>query len=149
MSVALGFVADLGEAGGFEAGLKFEDVDQANEMHAGHVEAVPAIAVGVLAVAFEIGLAVVGVGDIVLAGQEEEYLLVGPLDDLIGDVPLLFLGEVADIAGVNKEGRLRRHRLDLVDRLGGAWRAESGFGRLDRKPTWLSLICTKVKASLA
>jgi hypothetical protein len=27
-------VADLGEAGGFEAGLKFEHVDQADEVHA-------------------------------------------------------------------------------------------------------------------
>src|SRR5580704_6606411 len=115
-------VAELGEAGGFEAGLKLEHVDQADEVHARRVEAVPAFAVGVLTVAFEISLAVVGVGDVVLAGQEE-YLLVGGFDDVIGVVPLLLLGEVADIAGMDEKGGLRRHRLDLRDCLGerGAW----------------------------
>jgi len=39
-------------------------------------------------------------GDVVLA-RYVEHLLVGPLDDLIGDIPFLFLGEVADIAGVD------------------------------------------------
>jgi hypothetical protein len=44
-------VADLGEAGGFEAGLKLEHVDEADEVHARHVEAVPAFALRPLAVA--------------------------------------------------------------------------------------------------
>jgi len=35
---------------------------------------------------------------------------------------------VADIAGVDEEGRLRRHRLDLVDRLGERG-ARVGVGR--------------------
>jgi hypothetical protein len=38
-----------------------------------------------------------------LAGQEE-HLLVGRFDDLIGVVPLLLLGEVADIAGMDEKG---------------------------------------------
>src|SRR5580700_4943114 len=120
-------VADFGEAGGFEAGLKLEHVDQADEVHAAVIEAVPTLALGVFAVTCEIGLAVVGVGDIVLAGQEE-HLLVGRFDDLIGVVPLLLFREVADIAGMDEKGGLRRHRLDLLDRLGergarvGVWR---------------------------
>ena len=65
-----------------------------------HVETVPAFALGVFVVAREIGLAIVG--DVVLAGQEED-LLVGRFDDLIGDVPLFFFGNVADIAGMNQE----------------------------------------------
>jgi len=68
------------------------------------------------AVAREISLAIVGVGDVVLAGREE-HLLVGRFDDLTSVVPLLFLGKVADIAGMDEEGGLRRHHLDLVDRL--------------------------------
>src|SRR5689334_252223 len=44
-------VADLVEAGGFEAGLKFEHVDQPDEVHAAVIEAVPALALGVFAVA--------------------------------------------------------------------------------------------------
>src|ERR1700747_1400660 len=41
--------ADFGEAGGFEAGLKFEHIDQADEMHAAVIEAVPALAFRILA----------------------------------------------------------------------------------------------------
>src|SRR4029077_14448623 len=44
------------------------------------------------------------------------------------DVPFLFLREVADIAGVDEESGLRRHRLDLVDRLGQCG-ARVGVGR--------------------
>jgi hypothetical protein len=39
----------------------------------------------------------------VLAGQEE-HLLVGRFDDLIGVVPLLLFREVADIAGMDEKG---------------------------------------------
>ena len=85
-------------------------------MHAAGIEAVPAAALGLLAVAREIGLAVVDIGDVVLAGDVEN-LLVGPFDDLVGGVPLLLLRQVADIAGMDQEGRLHRQRLDLGDRL--------------------------------
>jgi hypothetical protein len=120
-------VANFGEAGGFEAGLKLEHIDQPDEVHAAVIEAVPTLAPGVFAIACEIGLAVVRVGDVMLAGQEE-HLLIGRFDDLIGVVPLLLFGEVANIAGMDEKGGLRRHRLDLVDRLGergarvGVWR---------------------------
>ncbi len=70
-------VAQGGEARRFEPRLKVEDVDQRDEVDAGHVEAVPALALGVLAEAGEIGLAVVGVGDVVLA-RYVEHLLCSP-----------------------------------------------------------------------
>jgi hypothetical protein len=34
--------------------------------------------------------------------EQEENLLVGRFDDLIGDVPLFFFGKVADIAGMDQ-----------------------------------------------
>jgi hypothetical protein len=46
---------------------------------------------------------------------DKEHFFIGRFDDLISGVPFLFLREVADVAGMDKEGRLRRHRLDLVD----------------------------------
>ena len=75
----------------------------------------------------EIGLAIVGVGDVVLARQEE-HLFVGGFDDLIGDVPLFFFGKVADIAGMDQESGLRWHRFDLVNRFGQRG-ARIGVGR--------------------
>src|SRR5580704_5306084 len=43
-------VTELGEAGGFEARLEIEDVDQRDEMHPPMVETVPAFALSALAV---------------------------------------------------------------------------------------------------
>src|SRR4029077_12427283 len=120
-------VADRGEAGRFEARLEIEDIDQADKMHARHIDSIPPLALRIFSVAREISLSVVGIGNVVLA-RYVKHLLVGRFDDLIGVVPLLFLGEVADVAGVDEEGGLRRHRLDLVDRLAergarvGVWR---------------------------
>jgi hypothetical protein len=57
-------------------------------VHAAVIEAVPTLALGVFAIACEIGLAVVRVGDVMLARQEE-HLLVGRFDDLIGALILL------------------------------------------------------------
>ena len=96
-----------GQAGRFEAGIEVEHVDQPDEMHAAGIEAVPAAPLGLLAVAREIGLAVVDIGDVVLAGDVED-LLVGALDHLVGGVPLRLFRQVADIAGMDQEGRLRR-----------------------------------------
>jgi len=122
------------ETGGFEPGLKIKDVDQPDKMDAGHIETVPALALRILAVAGEIGLAVVSVGHVVLAGNKEN-LLVRSLDDLIGSVPLFFLRQVTDVAGMDQERRLCRHRLDLGYRL-----AERG-GRVR--------VCRQVKADMA
>jgi hypothetical protein len=86
--------------------------DQRDEMHAGHVETVPAAALGVLAKALEISLAVVDIGDVVFARNVED-LCASALDDLL--------------AGVDQKRGRRRHRLDLGDRLARV-AVGSGFG---------------------
>ena len=92
------------------------------------VEAVPAFTLRALAIALEIGLAVIGVGNIMLAGYHIDLLL-QRLHCLIGVVELLILGQMGNVAGVDDEGRRRRHRVDLGDRLlKGAERI--GIGRL-------------------
>src|ERR1044071_1664859 len=90
------FVAELRETGGFEAGLEVEYIGERDEMNAGGIEAVPAPSLCFLAVAREIGLAVIDIGNVMLA-RDIEYLLVRPFDDLVGGVPLLLLGQMADI----------------------------------------------------
>ena len=64
-------VGEPGELLGAEiahaAGLEIDDVDEADEVHAGLVERIPAGALRALAVALEIGLAVVLVDDVVFA----------------------------------------------------------------------------------
>ena len=91
-------------------------IDQSDEVNAFLIEAIPAMALRSLAETRVVGLAVVDIGDVMLAGNVIN-LLVRALDDLIGGFPLLFLRQMADVAGVNEEGGLRRHRLDIVDRL--------------------------------
>src|SRR5208337_5125889 len=56
-------IAERAHAARFQIG----DIDEADEMHAASVDRVPAAALGVLAEAIEIGLAVVLVDEIVLA----------------------------------------------------------------------------------
>src|ERR1700757_3143666 len=85
-------------------------------MYASNVEGVPAFALRPLAVAVEIGFAVVSVGDIVLAGYHIN-LLFERLHRLIGVVELFVLRQVSDVAGMDDKGRLCRHRVDLGDRL--------------------------------
>ena len=51
------------------AALQIDDVDEADEVDAVVVEAVPARALGALAVALQIGLAAILVDDVVLAGD--------------------------------------------------------------------------------
>ena len=81
--------AELAEA----AGLEVHDVDQADEVHAVVVEAVPAGALGALAVALEIELALL-VDDVVLAGDVDARRA-WPADDSIGVVEFLGLGQMA------------------------------------------------------
>ena len=57
--------AEIAEA----AGLEIDDIDQADEVHAVIVEAVPARAFRSLAVTVEIGLAARFIDDVVLAGN--------------------------------------------------------------------------------
>jgi hypothetical protein len=90
-------------------------------MHAVVVEAVPARALGALAIAGEIGLPETLVHEVVLA-RDVMHVELDLADDLIGIVELVGLGKMGDVAGMNHEGRLGRHRLHLGDGL--AQRAE-------------------------
>ena len=74
-------------------------------MHAAGVERVPAGALRVLAVTFEIGLAVFLVDDVVLARHVMNIEL-GFADDFFRIVELPGLREMGDIAGVDHEGGL-------------------------------------------
>ena len=84
------------------AGLQVGHVDEADEVHAALIEAVPAGALGVLAVALEIGLAGPLIDDVVLAGNVV-HLQTGAADELCGIVELGWLGEMRDVAGVQHE----------------------------------------------
>ena len=84
------------------AGLQVGHVDEADEVHAGLIEAVPAGALGVLAVALEIGLAGPLIDDIVLTGNVV-HLQTGAADELCGVVELGRLGEMRDVSGVQHE----------------------------------------------
>src|SRR4051794_26493721 len=76
------------------AGLEVHDIDETYEMHALLVETVPAGAACSLAVAVEIGLALLIVEQIMLSGDVEDREA-GLLDHLIGIVEFLVLGQVA------------------------------------------------------
>src|ERR1700761_9307125 len=85
------------------------------------VEAVPAGALRALAVTLEIGLALAFI-DYVMFARHIMKLYAGLAVDLVGIVEFFGLGKMRDVAGVNDEGRLHRHRLHLGD--GFAQRAE-------------------------
>ena len=96
--------------------LEIDDVDEADEVSAARIEGIPAVALGALAVAIEIELAIV-VENVVLAGHIM-HVEPGLADDLVGRIELGGLRKVADIAGVDHEGRLGRQSIHLGDRLG-------------------------------
>ncbi len=98
------------------AALELLDVHQADEVHAGVVEAVPAVAQGSLAVAVQEGLALPLVEQVVLAGNMER-LEPRLAQDLVRVVEFLRLGELGDVAGVDDEIGLHRHGPDLGHRL--------------------------------
>src|SRR5579864_3004950 len=97
------------------AGLQVHDVDQSDEMNAFLIKAVPACALGVLAIAFQILLAVVA-DYVMFAGNIKDILSAGAFQQLVNAIKLFRLGKVCDIAGVKNEARLRRQGIDLVDR---------------------------------
>ena len=116
-------VAEIAQA----AGLEIDHVDEADEVHAVGVEAVPARALGAATVAVAVELHVL-VEDVVFA-RHVMHVEPGLRDDAVGVVEFGRLGEMGDIAGVNDEGWLDRKRLDLVDRF--LERADGvGVGRL-------------------
>ena len=85
-------------------------------MHAGLIERIPAGALGIFAVAVEIGLAAILIDDVVLARHvmHVEFRLA---DHLVGIVEFGGAREMRDITGMDHERGALRHRADLVDRL--------------------------------
>ena len=72
------------------AGLEVDHVDQADEMHALMIEGVPALALGLLAVTFQVGLAIILVDHVVFAGDIMNIEF-RRTDDLVGVVEFLGL----------------------------------------------------------
>ena len=110
------------------AGLEVVDIDETNEMRAAVVEGIPPLALRKLAVAGEIGRAVVLVDDIMFS-RHVMHVEPGGADQLIRVVELVRLGEMGDVAGVNHEGGLVRQSADLADGLGQSG-VRIGIGRL-------------------
>jgi len=109
------------------AGLEIDDVDQADEVHAIGVKAVPAGALGAAAVALAIEL-LFRVEEIMLAGNVMHVEL-ALRDDPVGVIKLRFERQVADVTGMDHESGFLRQRDDLVHGL--LKRAERiGIGRL-------------------
>src|SRR5574338_1689985 len=97
-------------------------------MHAVFVEGIPAGSLRAFAVALEIGLAQAFIDEIVLP-RHVMHVERGLTDDLARIVELVWLGEVSNVAGMDHEGGLGRHRFDLANGL--AQRAERiWIGRL-------------------
>src|SRR5262249_3013129 len=97
------------------AGLEVDHVDEADEVHAVLVEAVPAGALRVLAVTLAVELDLL-VDDVVFARHVMHGEARGA-DDLVGVVELLRLRQMRDVAGVDHEGGPDRQRLHLGHRL--------------------------------
>ena len=109
------------------AGLEVDDIDQAHEVDARGIEAVPAGSLGAAAEPGPVGGAFVD-QHVVLAGDVVD-VEPGALDQRLRRVELGLLREVADVAGVQHEGRLWPQGLDSLD--GQAERAgDVGVGGL-------------------
>src|SRR4029078_7834470 len=104
----LDIVGEPGELVGPEpsqaAGLEVDHIDEADEVNAVLVEAVPTRALGALAVAGEIGLAQALVDDVMLAGNVVNVEL-GLTDQLVGIVAFVGLGAMGAIAGIENAWR--------------------------------------------
>ena len=109
-------VAQFCESGRFEARLEIKNIDKRDKMHPGHIKAIPALALRVLAEPLQISLAISGISDVVLAGNVKN-LLVGAFNYLLGGIPLFRLRQMADVPGMNDKGGLGRHSLYFGNRL--------------------------------
>ena len=96
------------------AGLQVGNIVQRHEVHAVTVEAVPAGPLGPAAEALQVGLAVALIEHVVLAG-DIEHRQTRLVDDLLGVVEFVRLGELADVARVHDERGLLRQRADACD----------------------------------
>src|ERR1700731_3757696 len=111
-------------------------------MLAAGVKRVPAGALRVLAVTFEIGLAVILVDEFVLARHIMDIEL-GFADDFLRIVELPWLRKMGDVAGVDHEGGLTGRPFTLSI---ASFKVPSASGLAGLlKPTWLSEICRKLK----
>ncbi len=106
----------LGPENAEAAGLQVHHIDQTDEMDAVLVEGIPARALGVLAVALEIGLARLLVEDVVLA-RHVVHVETRGADDLRGIVELGRGRQMGDVTRMKHEGRLAGERFDLGDGL--------------------------------
>ena len=102
--------AEIAEA----AGLEIHDVHEPDEVHALVVEAEPALASCVLAVALQVLPAVVG-EHVVLARDVEDLAHLGPDQHLLKRVEFLGLREVREVARVDQEIRRDGQRLNPAD----------------------------------
>ncbi len=120
--------------------LEVQDVDQANEVHALIIEALPAIAGGPFPIAGEKLLAAIG-KDIVLARHVEDLAGLNAIERLgegIEGAGLLAMGEVA---GVQQKGRAGCRALILST---ASCNVPSTSGLASPlNPTWVPLIWTK------
>ena len=98
------------------AGLEVHHIVETDEMDTFLVEGIPARALGVLAVALEIGLERHLVEVIVLA-RHVVHVETHAADDLSGVVELFGLRQMGDVARMKHERRLVGKRFDLGDRL--------------------------------
>src|SRR5580704_16462003 len=121
-------------------------------MNALLIEAVPAGAFGIFAVAIEKLLAIVA-DEIVFAGNIVNVLGDTGLENLIDSVELFRLGKMTDIAGVQKELRSHRQRIDFLDRrvecshdiwIGGFVEAHVAVADLDKAEVTLGVTCREI-----
>ena len=126
------------------AGLQVQHVHQADEVHAFRVEAVPALALGVLSVALQVLLAVV-VEHVVLAGHEEHvssrfalFRIWSTVSNSSGFDRWL----MSPVCSMNSGGVARPLILSTAV---FSVPTTSGFAAL-LNPMWLSLICTKLSS---
>ena len=124
--------------------FQLDAVVETDKMHAFVVEALPRFAGSGIAEALEIELAVVA-GDIVFAGDIEDFLLTEALEDLIEGVEFGSLGEVGKVARVENQVGLLEGGVDLSTATCRVPLTSVLAGLL--KPMWLSLIWTNVKSA--
>ena len=82
-------------------------------MNAIFVEAVPALSLRVLSIAFAKTCAIV-VENVMFAGDKEDFLVSG-LQDLVDVIELFGFGKMGDVASVQNEFRRMRQGVDLID----------------------------------
>ena len=129
----------------FAHAFELHYVDQADEMNAFVVEAVPAVPFCAFAVALEVQLSVVD-GRVVLAGHVEDLPAGG--ENLIERVELRRFGGMREVAGVYQEVWGVGGSINLAQCGLKGCAVTSVFAAL-LKPMWLSLIWTNEKSDCA